>query len=292
MNFVAMAVGAFYVFAGFVVLRSMAMSLLLDKALAAITMKNDPKEEMRTRVLSVGGFLTLASGAGLAILSPFALPLFAANAAVQGGYLVWAERSLKPEDESDARGRQQTKNAYVIYLAAGAFVVWCAVQGVLRPWSAGWQALAIDVAIIAAVTGGIWAFIHMPRRKAASSGADDDFEEFSPNRDDDNVVAYDPPPFVMPKRLRFAPEWNCHPLWDADSGDTVSPWALPLPADLMFRIEEWDDTWQATYNHDDPREGGFKNDADYQAYLKEGREIAAAIKEAWQGELEIREEFR
>jgi hypothetical protein len=292
MNFVAMAIGAFYVLAGLVVLRSMMMSQLLDKALAAITLKHDRKEEMRTRVLSVGALLTLASGAGLAILSPLALPLFAANAAVQGGYLVWAERDLKPEDESEARGRKQTKNAYVIYLAATAFVIWCAAQGVLRPWSAGWQALAIDVVIVAAVTVGLWAFIHRPRRRAPSTYDDDEAPADDATHDDDPAPPYNPPPFEMPKRLRFAPEWNCHPLWDIDTGNTVSPWLLPISQDLMARIEEWDDTWQATYVHDDPRESGFKNDADYQAYLKEGRELAAELKKAWAGELEIREEFR
>lgn len=165
---VAFAIGAFYVFAGVVVLRAMALDRVMDAMLAALNDPSGPKEQLRSRILMVGAFLTLASGVALMLLSPLAAPVFVANALWQGGYLLWAETALPPEDEDDARGRRQTKNAFVVYLAATAFVVWLAVQGQLRSWEAPLLTLAIDVAVVVAAAVAGWAFIHMPRRKETS----------------------------------------------------------------------------------------------------------------------------
>ena len=167
----AIAVGAFYVFAGVVVLRAMALDRLMDAMLAALNDPSGPKEQMRSRILMGGAFLTLASGVALMLLSPLAAPVFAVNALWQGGYLVWAETALPPEDEDDARGRRQTKNAFVIYLAATAFVLWLAVQGQLRSWDVPLLTIAIDVAIVAAVAAASWAYFHMPRREQPSLAA-------------------------------------------------------------------------------------------------------------------------
>lgn len=165
----AIAVGAFYVFAGVVVLRAMALDRVMDALLAALNDPSGPKEKMRSRVLMVGAFLTLASGVVLMLLSPLAAPVFVANAVWQGGYLLWAERALPPEDEDDARGRRQTKNAFFVYLAATAFVVWLGVQGQLRSWDVPLQTTVIDVAVVVAVAVATWAFIHMPRREQPST---------------------------------------------------------------------------------------------------------------------------
>lgn len=280
MTYVAMAIGAFYVFAGFVVMRAMAMDRLMDQVLAALNSPTDAKEALRSKVLSAGAFLTLASGLALAVLSALALPLFVANVAVQGGYLLWAESALKPDGADEARGRRQTKNAFVIYCAAAAFVVWLAVQGGLRPWSAGIEALALDALIVIGGVAGAWAFIHMPTRRSASAVADETGEA---------PIAYEPA--VRPTRLRLAPEYMCRPLWDDDTGDTVNVFDLGLPDDLMYRIEEWDDRFQATYNADDPAASDFATPGERAAYVEEGRKIAVALRAAWPGELTVAEEF-
>jgi hypothetical protein len=160
----AIAIGAFYVFAGVVVLRAIALDRVMDALLAALSDPSGAKEKMRSRILIGGALLTLASGAALMLLSPLAAPVFLANLAWQGGYLLWAERALPPEDEDDARGRRQTKNAFVVYLAATAFVFWLAAQGQLRPWDVPLQTMAIDLAVVVAAVGASWAFIHMGRR--------------------------------------------------------------------------------------------------------------------------------
>lgn len=161
-QFAAIGVGAFYVFAGVVVMRAMALDRVMNKLLAVLNDPAAPKELLRSRVLAVGAFLTLGGGVALMLLSPLAAPVFVAGALWQAGYLLWAEKALPPEDEDDARGRRQTKNAFVVYLFATAFVGWLAVQGQLRPWDI--QAMMIDVAIIAVSCAAAWAVLHMRKR--------------------------------------------------------------------------------------------------------------------------------
>lgn len=275
MIYAAMAVGAFYVFAGFVVMRAMVLDRLMDQVLAVLNDPGTAKERMRSNVLSVGAFLTMAGGVALAILSPLAAVVFAINALWQGGYLLWAERSLPPEDEADKRGRQQTKNAFVIYLAATAFVLWLAGQGYLRPWDAPLTSHTIDVAVMAAAVAAAWAFIHLPRRRS------DDTAPLASHQDES-----------IPKRLRLAPEWNRSCLRDADTSETVSVYRLGLSFELSDRIEAWDDTWQATFNEDDPAAGGFRDEAARQSYLAEGRAIVEALRGEWKGTLEVDDALR
>jgi hypothetical protein len=267
----AIAVGAFYVFAGVVVLRAMALDRVMDQLLAALNEPSAPKERMKSRVLTVGALLTLASGVSLMLLSPLALPVFVANAVWQGGYLLWAEKALPPEDDDEARGRKQTKNAFVVYLAATAFVVWLAAQRLLRPWDVPVASLAIDIAVIVAAIAAAWAFIHWPRRSARQEAA----------------PAQTPDEEAVPIRLRLAPEWNCSPLWNANTGEPVSVYRLGLSFELSERIEAWDDKWQATYNEADPASGGFHDEAARHTYLAEGRAIVEALRGEWQGELEV-----
>jgi hypothetical protein len=286
MIYLAVAVGAFYVFAGFVVMRAMAMDRLMDHALAALGSPSDAAEVWRTRVLSVGAYLTLASGAALAILSPLATVSFAANTLVQGGYLVWAARALPPNDASEAKGRRQTTNAFVLYLAAAAFVAWLAFQGHLRP--AAVEALLVDAAIIVAVVLAAYAIIHLPKSPSAPTPLD----RVAPTpRDAEWEPAWNEPR-PTPARLRLAPEFQCHPLWDADTGEPVSVFALGLPEDLSSRIEKWDDKFQATFNENDPAASDFATDEARKAYFAEGRAIAAALRGAWPGELEIAAKLR
>jgi len=279
MTFVAIAVGVFYVVAGFVVMRAMMMDRLMDQVLAALNSPGDPADAVRSRILSFGSFLTLASGAALAILSPLALLLFGANTVVQGGYLLWAERALPPKDALEARGRQQTRNAFVIYVAAAAFVAWLALQGHLREATAA--TLAVEAVIVAGVVAGTYAFIRFYRRPSKAA-------PFDPIPIPDDPVGDKP----QPTRLRLAPEFHCNPLWDIDTGQPVNPLNLSLTDELAFRIEAWDDRFQATFNEDDPAASDFASDEERAAYIAEGRAIAVALREVWPGELEIREEFR
>lgn len=286
MQTAAILIGAFYIFAGFVVMRTMAMSTLLDQALLALDPKSNSKLELvRSQVLLAGSYLTLASGVALLIMSPFAPYVFLLNTIVQGGYLVWAERAFPPEDAIDRQGRQRTKNAFVIYLAATAFVGWMAYQGYLRAWEGADVAL-LDIGIIVLALGLAWAVIYLPKRREKSASVFEPIEE-RPNGDVVRDFREEPPP----KRLRVAPEWGCWPLWNDETGQNVSHFHLKIPEDLMGRIEEWDDLWQATYNDDDPAKGDFKSEAERTAYVVEGRAIVEELRRVWSGEVVVTSEL-
>ena len=272
MPYVAIAIGAFYAFAGVLVVRKIALENVMDALLEALADPSASKEKARTRALTVGAYLTLASGVALVLLSPLALLLFIANAAWQGGYLLWADRVLPPEDDDERRGRQQTKNAFVVYAAATAFVGWLAYVGLLRAWGA---AAASDAVIVAAAVFVVWASTRLPLRGRAK---------------DDDVASADEEP--LPRRLRLSPTWNASPLCDAETGVPVSVFRLGLPVDLAVKIDEWDDTFQMTYNEEDPTSGHILGEPERALYLAEGREIAAELKLAWNGELEVDEAFR
>ena len=74
-------------------------------------------------------------------------------------------------------------------------------------------------------------------------------------------------------RLRLAPEWECWPLWDDETGDNLDPRDLDLPAALLARLVAWDDVFQATFNRDDPLASVLPGDA----WREEGRALAEAI---------------
>jgi hypothetical protein len=282
MQTAAVLLGAFYIFAGFVVMRSMAMSTLLDRMLLVLDPKSNSQMELvRSQVLLVGAYLTLISGVTLLIMSPFAPYAFILNTVVQGGYLIWAERAFPPEDAIDRQGRQRTKNAFVIYLAATAFVVWMAYQGYLRPWSSA-DVVLLDLGIVALSLGLAWAIIYLPKRREKKPNIFEPIDE-RPNGD----IVPDFREEAPPKRLRVAPEWGCWPLWNDETGQNVSHFHLKLPEDLGMRIEEWDDLWQATYNEDDPANGDFKSEAERNAYVVEGRAIVDELKRIWDGEVVV-----
>jgi hypothetical protein len=281
MSWIAMAVGGFYVVAGAIVLRAMKLDELMDGLLQALEGKPaSANEHWRSAILTAGAYLTLGGGAALATLSAFALPLFLANTVVQGGYLLWAARALPPGDADEAKGRKQTTNAFAIYAAACAFVVWLSVQGGLRAWPGDIEGLAMELLAVVGITIAGWASIYVPNswfsRKAAAEGSGiTRLEEDEP----------------VPTNLRLSPDWQRWPLWDADTGVNVSHYRLNLPDRLAERIETWDDTWQATYNGDDPSASGFDSGEQRQAYREEGRLIALELKRLWPGRIEVADEF-
>ena len=91
-------------------------------------------ETAQTAWLLVSSALVLLGGVLLlAGLAP-ALVVFAASAAGQAAYIfVVAPRFFDRDDPPDARGRQQTTNAFVLYLAATAFIGWAWWRGRLTP---------------------------------------------------------------------------------------------------------------------------------------------------------------
>lgn len=134
-DWLARAMGAFYVFAGVILFRAWRMNRFLDSAIAALDdAPTPPDERVKTWASLAIGVLTLLSGALFLVLHRFAPAAFVACAAVQGAYLIWAAKAAPPQDALEARGRRQTINAFIIYLAATAFSLWMLWTGRLRTW--------------------------------------------------------------------------------------------------------------------------------------------------------------
>jgi hypothetical protein len=260
---------------------------LLDRALGAIELsKPDPKEQTKTFVLTIGAYLTAASGAALVTLSSIAAFLFVLNTMVQGGYLAWATKALPPEDEADRKGRQQTINAFVIYTAVTAFIIWLGYTGGLRPWPRDAEGFLIELIAPAMAALACYLLVHQPGMRKRSSGIGFGGE------DDDTPISVSP---VIPHptvNLRLRPEFACWPLWDSDTGDNVSHYHIDIPLDLAERIENWDDRFQLIYKEDDPVSSSFASPEEEQAYTEEGRAIARELVDAWQGKVDIDERFR
>ena len=133
MEWVARALGLFYVLGGLFALRAARMNSLLDKALSAIELNPVPAvEKVRAAGLWTSVILTPASGLALLLLSRWAAWLFVLNLVLQAAYLVWASIWLKPEDALEEKGRRQTINAALSWTFATAAVLWWTWTGLLK----------------------------------------------------------------------------------------------------------------------------------------------------------------
>jgi hypothetical protein len=147
------AIGAFYTFAGYVALRAALTSNLIDEALAAIAAQKPKKAERARSVwLLASALVLLVGGVMLMLLLDLAAWPFLISSLGQAAYLlVIAPRYFDVEDPPDARGRRQSANAFVVYGAATAFVVWAALTGRLVDWrEVPWPVLAAAAIAVAA----------------------------------------------------------------------------------------------------------------------------------------------
>src|SRR5687768_1216431 len=156
------AMGAFYVFAGYVATRAALTSHLIDRALAAISAaKPAPVETAQSLWLLGAANLILLGGAALVLLLDAAAWIFVASALGQAAYLfVVAPVYFDASDPPDPNGRRQSTNAFVVYAAATVFVIWAAAVGRLARWQEmPWQILAIAAAAAAShLAYTIWMF--------------------------------------------------------------------------------------------------------------------------------------
>lgn len=160
MRWIAIAIGAFYCLGGIAVLRRMPLDRVMNFALQALGEKPDARERLQVHLLLLGGCLTFASGLALVTLSTWATAVFASNSLFQAGYLIWAMRVVPSRTEGERRGRNRTINAFIIYLAALAFVTHAQGQGVFAPWPIGngaWSGI-IEPLAIGGATVVLWTY--------------------------------------------------------------------------------------------------------------------------------------
>jgi hypothetical protein len=128
--------GAFYVFAGYVAARAALTSHVLDQAVAGVSSEKPPRIEVaQTYWMLASSMLIFVGGVALVLLIDIAAPLYALSAAGMVLYLAYlAPKFFDPADPPTPSGRQQTKNATVLYLLITSIVLWAATAGKLQPW--------------------------------------------------------------------------------------------------------------------------------------------------------------
>lgn len=129
---IARFIGGFYVFGGLMTLWAARQDYVMNRILEGVEAKPLEKREwLRTWGMALIGLLTCVSGGLLIGLRVASAPVFVACTAVQAIYLLWASEALPADNEVERLGRQRTRNAFIIYLAATAYVVSLRYQGVL-----------------------------------------------------------------------------------------------------------------------------------------------------------------
>lgn len=241
-------VGAFYVFAAYVGARASLMSLLIDRAIAAIALEKPARADlMKSYWLLAASVIVMAGGAALLFLLDIAVWAFLASAIGQAVYLFYAApRYFDAEDPPDAVGRRQSINAFVIYLVATAFVVWAASAG--RLWSiadVSWPLLVIPAAMVAAHIAYVLWMARKPAGGAAGAfgaapfgGADDE----------------PPRPLSEAKVVKIMADYYTHPLWalDKDLKGDIAPEEMGLSLELTQDLNDWAAAYNASLNHEDP----------------------------------------
>jgi hypothetical protein len=268
-------VGAFYAFAGVVATRAAIMSAFLDMAIAKISLKRTSRREaLRTYWLLGAAALIFLGGAALAVQIDLAQWLFVISALGQAVYLAaLAPLYFDAEDPPDAAGRQSTLNAFVLYLAATAFVLWGAAHGKLKPVSeASPAAIAIFGTLLAAYIWylGSTAWKTLRPSPQTTGGVDsDDFDSASgPIPFDASVVA----------KVKVMADYGCDPLWSLDDNYwNFSGADLGLSPDLARDLADWADRYDKSLNPDDPQNSDW-SDADFLRHSDEGRALAVRLK--------------
>ena len=268
-------IGAFYAFAGFVGTRAGLMSIFFDKAIAAISMKKTSTPERiqsawliaASGVVFIGGVLLLA---GLEA----AVWVFALSTLAQAAYIhVIAPRYFDADNPPEATGRRQTTNAFVIYFAATAFVMWAAWRGRLIPFGDLQQIPAIAVAValllyLGYVAKTLW-WQPKTRSPLAAFGAH-------------NGDEYDDGPALPPHegtRIKLMCDYQCDPLWalDEDRYGCFSPDMIEMSDSLRADLKAWSQSYDTSFNLDDFSNPHW-NDQQYADHEADGRRLAGRLK--------------
>jgi hypothetical protein len=261
-------IGAFYAFAGYVATRAGLTSYFIDRAIAAIALKKPPAAETaQTAWLLCAAVLVLIGGVLLMLLLDLAAWAFAASSLAQVVYLFFAApRYFDVDDPPDPRGRRQSTNAFVLYTAATAFVLWAGLTGRLVPWrDVPWPLLALAGAAVAAhAAHTIWLLAKAPAsgQSALLGSANDN-------------GAPDP---LLTRRVKVMADYDCHPLWTLDEGryGDFAPEELGLSPELTGDLNAWAEAYTASLNREDPASSLWTEDQ-HRAHEKAGRPLAVRL---------------
>ena len=261
-------IGAFYAFAGYVATRAGLTSYFIDRAIAAIALKKPTAAETAQTVWLLGAaMLILIGGVLLMLLLDLAAWAFAASSLAQVAYLFFvAPRHFDVDDPPDPRGRRQSTNAFVVYTAATAFVLWAALTGRLLPWKeVPWPLLAMaGTAVAAHVAHTIWLLAKAPASgPSALSGLANDTG---------------PPDPLLTRRVKVMADYDCHPLWTLDEGryGDFAPDTLGLSPELTRDLNAWAEAYTASLNREDPA-SSLWTEEQHKAHERTGRPLAVRL---------------
>ena len=263
-------IGAFYAFAGFVATRAGLTSHFLDRAIAAISMKKTSRQEsLQTAWLIAGAVIVYTGGVLLLAGLEAAVFMFALSALAQSIYIYSvAPRYFDVEDPPGPKGRRQTTNAFVIYSAATAFVVWAMWHGRLTPLSHASQTELIAVAGALLLYGGylLRALLSAPRAPSANP-----FAAFS--SDGPSL-----PPHES-NRIKVMADYGCDPLWalDEERYGCFSPDLIEISEELRSDLKNWAEAYDRSLDMADPATSNW-TDEQSAAHEREGRQLALRLK--------------
>lgn len=82
--------------------------------------------------------------------------------------------------------------------------------------------------------------------------------------------------------LEVMAEYECYSFWVASNGirENVDPATLGLPGDLTSEIGSWEQSYDETYDQDDPGSSGFPDEDSERAFNVQGLRLAARTSEA------------
>jgi hypothetical protein len=242
-------IGAFYVFAGLAAARAQLMGRLIDKAIAAISLKPVPRAERLQSVWWLSASVVIfAGGIALLCLHQSASWLFVVSALGQAIYFAaLAPLYFDKADPPDEAGRRRSINAFVLYAAATAYVIWADATGHLTALT---DASPISLAIAATASLGFLFYVGKNvlgwtgRRKSTPSDEPVfDDEEFSPARNPADSIS-----------IKLMADYDCDPLWAMDDGYSgcFPPEDIGLSNDLCRDLKIWSDAFSAALDRDDP----------------------------------------
>jgi hypothetical protein len=254
------AVGAFYTFAGLVGLRVAVQGRLFDVAISQISLKRPPiAETARTVWLLFASLFVLAGGLFLILRLEWAAAAFVTSSVGQAAYLLFvAPVLLDHDDPPDAKGRQQTINAFILYVAATLFVLWAyRTQKLMSPNEVGWPAVVGALAVLsAAAVHAAFRFAY-PLAKGPAGLFNFGVGNAPPSDEAMNDAATDSladgAPLADSRRILVMSEYQCDPLWTHDPGrdGTISPRDLPLSESLIADLQAWAESYDGSFNLED-----------------------------------------
>jgi hypothetical protein len=275
------AIGAFYTFAGIVGLRVAVQGRFMDMAIAGISATKPPAAETaRGLWLLCSSVVVLAGGLFLVLRLEWSAAVFAVSALSQALYLlVLAPRIFDPADPPDARGRQQTINAFILYSAATLFVLWAQRSNrLMGPGTVGWPAVWFVLGLtVAALAWGLFRFFYPfargPFERTADAVADRTESERTGDADEDAE------PLSASRRILVMSEYQCDPLWSHDPGrsGSFSPRELPLSDALIADLEAWALSYDGSFNMEDLNNPHW-SEAQYRAHDEAGIALARRLK--------------